>query len=137
MIFSLPLWFKKPNPAIFTPCSFVAIALYLLYISIVTKGNWFLGFAFPLVGAVCLIVTASVVLFHYLKKGRLYILGGTFMAFGVLSLLIELLISINFEISFVAWSVYPLAVLVLLGALLIYIAINKQAQEVIKRKLFF
>ena len=27
---ALPLWFKKSNPVIFVPCSFVASALYLL-----------------------------------------------------------------------------------------------------------
>ncbi len=27
--FALPMWFKKPNPVIFVPCSFVAAGLYL------------------------------------------------------------------------------------------------------------
>ena len=29
----LPLWFRKPNPVIFVPADFVAIGLYLLYLS--------------------------------------------------------------------------------------------------------
>ena len=28
--FLLPLWFKKPNPAVFVPCAFLSIGLYLL-----------------------------------------------------------------------------------------------------------
>ena len=33
VMFALPLWFKKPNPVIFVPCDFAAIALYLFYIN--------------------------------------------------------------------------------------------------------
>ena len=52
-IFFLPGWFRKPNPVIFVPCGFAAVALYLLYINFYTGGTWFLPFAFPLVGCLC------------------------------------------------------------------------------------
>ena len=37
VMFALPLWFKKPNPVIFVPCTFAATALYLLYINLITN----------------------------------------------------------------------------------------------------
>lgn len=135
--FALPLWFKKPNPVIFVPCNFVAIALYLLYINFATGGCWFLSFAFPAVGGICLITCTVVTLMHYLHRGRLYILGGAFMALGVFMLLVEFLLKVTFGLRFIGWSIYPLVVLLLFGGLLIYIAINNAAREMIERKLFF
>lgn len=135
--FALPMWFKKPNPVIFVPCNFVATALYLLYINQATGGNWFLRFAFPVVGGLCLITCTVVTLIYYLHRGRLYILGGAFMALGAFMLLIEFLIGITFGLRFVGWSIYPLVVLILFGGLLIYFAINGAAREMMERKLFF
>ena len=72
----LPWWFDKPNPAIFLPCAFVAIGLFLLYISLYTKGYWFLSFALPITIGVAMIVTAVTVLMRYFRKAALYIFGG-------------------------------------------------------------
>ena len=36
----LPLWFKRPNPAIFVPIDFIVIGLYLFYINFATHGHW-------------------------------------------------------------------------------------------------
>lgn len=135
--FALPMWFKKPNPVIFVPCVFVTAALYLLYINLVTGGKWFLSFAFPVIGGLCLIICTVVTLFQYLHKGKLYILGGAFIVFGAFMLLIEFLMNITFKIGFIGWSVYPLVVLILLGLTLIYLAINASAREMMERKLFF
>ena len=135
--FALPLWFKKPNPVIFVPCAFVAAALYALYINLETGGKWFLSFAFPVIGGVCLITCTVITLFKYLQKGKLYILGGAFIAFGAFMLLVEFLMVITFKMGFIGWSVYPLVVLVLIGAVHIYLAINASAREMMERKLFF
>jgi len=135
--FALPMWFRKPNPVIFVPCSFAAAGLYLLYICLRTGGSWFLPFAFPVTGALCIIVTAVVTLLRYIRRGRLYILGGGFIALGFLMPLIEFLLKVAFDIGFIGWSVYPLIVLVLLGGVLIYLAINSSAREMMERKLFF
>lgn len=134
---ALPLWFNKPNPVIFVPCSFAAATLYLLYICLVTHGNWFLPFAFPVMGGLCLIVTAVVTLTRYVKRGRLYIFGGASMLLGALAMLMEYLMCLTFSLSFIGWSAYPLAVLMLLGGLMIYVAINPTAREIAERKLFF
>ena len=134
---ALPRWFQKPNPVVFVPCTFAATSLYVLYINFATGGDWFLSFALPVVGGLCLITCAVVALLHYLRKGRLYILGGTFILLGAFMLLIEYLMGITFGLAFIGWSVYPLVVLGLFGGLLIYLAIDGSARETIERKLFF
>ncbi len=133
---ALPGWFRKPNPVIFVPCGFAAVGLYLLYISLVTEGGWFLSFAFPMVGGVGLVVTAVVTLVRYVRRGLLYIFGGAAIALGGLMLLMEFLIGITFRVPFVGWSIYPLGALVLLGGFLIYLAINHSAREMMERKMF-
>ncbi len=135
--FALPFWFQKPNPVVFVPCNFAAIGLYLLYINLATGGNWFLSFALPITAGLCLITCTVVTLLHYLRKGRLYIIGGAFMALGALMLLIEFLMGITFHLQVIRWSLYPLCVLFLFGGLLIYFAINRSARETMERKLFF
>lgn len=137
IVFALPMWFQKPNPVIFVPCDFAAAALYLLYINLAADGAWFFSFALPVTGGLCLITCTVVTLLHYLRKGKLYILGGALMALGAFMLLIELLMGVTFHLRFIGWSVYPLCVLLLVGGLLIYLAINSAARETIERKLFF
>ena len=133
----LPLWFRKPNPVIFVPCGFAAIALYLYYISAAVDGGWFWPFALPLTGGVCLIFTAVVTLVRYVKKGYLFIFGGAAIALGGMVLLAEYLLKLTFGVhAFIGWSLYPLAALVLLGGFLIYLGINPTAREVMERKLF-
>lgn len=133
----LPSWFRAPNPVIFVPCSFAAIGAYLLYINFAVGGNWFLSFAFPITGAVGLIVTAVVTLCKYVPKGVYFIFGGAFITFGGLMLLMEFLLHLTFGFPwFAGWSLYPLIPLVILGGLLIYIGANKPAQELLQRKLF-
>ena len=133
----LPAWFQRPNPVIFVPCAFAAVACYLLYINLATGGGWFLSFAFPLTGGVGLIVTAVVTLVRYLRRGKLYIFGGAFIAMGGLMLLTEFLLNYTFRIpKFIGWSLYPLVTLVLLGAFLIFLAICRPARQTMERKLF-
>lgn len=135
--FALPLWFQKPNPVIFVPCFFAAAAGYLLYINLATGGKWFLSFAFPAVGALCLITCTVVTLLYYLRRGRLYIWGSAFIAMGGYMLLIEFLLGITFRLPFTGWSFYPLIGFVMLGGTLIYLAIDRSAREVMEQKLFF
>jgi len=133
----LPGWFRKPNPVIFTPCTFVAIGVYLLYINIATGGNWFLSFAFPVTGFTCLLVTATVTLLRYVPRGLLYILGGAAVTMGVFMPVMELLLAVTFDtITFAGWSWIPLTGLALLGGTLIFLAICRPAREVAERKLF-
>ncbi len=137
LAFGLPLWFEKPNPVIFVPCNFAAATGYLLYINLATGGHWFLSFAFPVMGGLCGITCAVVTLLYYLRRGRLYIWGGAFMALGAFMLLVEFLECLTFSFPFVGWSIYPLVVLILLGGALIYLGVNRSAREIMERKLFF
>lgn len=134
----LPAWFPAPNPVIFTPCGFAAAGLYLLYINLATSGRWFLSFAFPVVGGLCLIFTAMVTLLRYVRGGKLYIWGGTFVALGLFMPLMELLLNVTFHRPhFAAWSLYPMTALVLLGGFLIFLAICRPARAAMERVFFF
>lgn len=134
----LPIWFAKPNPVIFTPCGCGAVLLYLLYIDLATPGSWFWTFALPVGGCLGLIITTIVTLLHYLKKGRLYIIGGGLLAFSTLFLLVEFLLSYTFSSArFIGWSLYPMITLFLLGNTLIFLAICRSARQALHRRLFF
>lgn len=133
----LPLWFRHPNPVIFVPVDFAAIGLYLLYLNFATGGHWFLSFAFPVTGAIGLLVTAVVVLTRYLHSGWLYIYVGAFILAGGLAVLVEFLINLTFQLhETFFWSFYPLAAGVILGLMLIVIAICNPLRESLQRKFF-
>lgn len=133
----LPSWFRRPNPVIFVPCTFAALISYLLYIDLVTGGGWFLSFAFPVTGGIGLIFTALVTLLRYVRRGRLYTVGGGFLALGAFMLLVEFLLAFTFGTAFIGWSLYPLAALMILGGYLIFLAICRPAREAMERKFFF
>lgn len=133
----LPSWFRRPNPVIFVPCDFAAIALYLLFIDLQTGGNWFLSFAFPTVGVLGLIVTAVITLFRYVKRGYFYILGGALIATGLSVVLIEFLLNLTFTFKkFYFWSSYPLIGCTLIGIALIVIGICRPLRESLAKKFF-
>ena len=136
--FVLPAWFRRPNPVIFFPCAMTAVGVYLLYIDLATSGDWFLSFAFPVTGGVALIFTAAIVLLRYVKKGKLYIVGGTSFAFGSFMLLVEFLMSITFEsVEFIGWCFFPIIALGVVGAFLIFLAVCTPVRESVERRVFF
>lgn len=137
LTFFLPMWFKAPNPVIFVPCDFAAALVYLFYISWATAGEWFFSFALPIVAGAALITCTLVTLLRYLRKGKLYVIGGSVIALGALIFMIEFLMGMTFDLAFRGWSVYPLIPLFLVGGLLIYLAMDSVAREKIERKLFF
>lgn len=134
---ALPLWFVRPNPVIFVPCGFLATALCLGHIAAKTDGGWYFSFALPLTGALCLVVTAAVTLLRYVPRGKWFIWGGTVMALGGCTLLVEWLLAVTFGIPGTGWSFYPLVSLGILGGLLIWLGASPSARAVLYRKLFF
>ena len=137
VVLVLPLWFRRPNPAVFCPVNFLTAGLYLLYINWATDGSWFLSFALPVTAGIGLICTAMTVLLKYLRRGRLYIFGGALMALGAFMVLVEYLLCITFEpIRFYGWSVYPMTVLLILGGMLIFLAVNRRAREKMEKRFF-
>ena len=137
ILFVLPFWFKHPNPVIFTPVDFAASAIYMLYVNFATDGNWFLTFALPLTGYFAILITNYVTLTRYVKRGLLYIIGGTWIGLGVFFPLIEILIGVTFldNISIV-WSPYPCSVCVIFGLMFIVIAIVKPLKESLRKRFF-
>jgi len=129
VLFILPGWFKKYNPAIFIPISFLCIGLYLAYINYAVDGGWFLTFALPVTGGVTIIISAITTLCYYLKRGYLYIFGGAFIAAGTFCPVIETLSIITFGAPPLFWSLYPLIALFLIGIMLIIISIVKPFRE--------
>ena len=137
VIVVLPCWFSHPNGVIFVPTSFLAIALYLMYINYATDGGWFMSFALPLTAAMALISSTVAAILKYVKRGKLYLWGGFFIALGVWSMLLEFLIRVTFGIrTAFYWSVAPFTVFVLCGLMLIVIAIVKPIKESLRRVFF-
>jgi len=133
----LPIWFKNPNPVIFSSADFAAVALYLFYIDLVTQGGWFFSFAFPVVGGIALIVVTVITLMRYVRRGYLYMFGGGLIASGFFVVLLESLINNTFHMQDkLVWSIYPLVTFFLIGASLIVIAISKPLKESLHRKFF-
>ncbi len=135
--FIMPLWFKKPNPVIFTPITFALTIGLLLFICYKTGGNWFMSFAFPVVGALGIITTAVIAVLHYVKKGCLYTVGAGLIALGLWTVLLEYDIHTTFGVtSTFFWSLAPLTVLSVAGILLFVIAIVKPLKESLRRVFF-
>ena len=136
----LPLWFRRRSPVIFFPITMAALLGTALYVCLKTGGHWFLPFAFPVGGALCLIVETGIVLLRYAVRGRrhrmLYILGGALIALGGLCLLIEFLLHVTFGAAMRWWSLYPLVVLALAGLLLIVIAISAPLRQSLHKRFF-
>ena len=130
VIFILPGWFRRYNPAIFVPASFAAIGLFLLYVNYASGGKWFLSFAFPIIGATALVISAICILSYYLRRGYLYIWGGAFIAIAAFMPVMEFLASTTFGVAVILnWSIYPLIAFGLIGIMLILIAIIKPLRE--------
>ena len=133
----LPLWFKRPNPVIFVPVDFAAIGVYLLYIDLATRGGWFFSFALPVTGAAMVLVTAVVTLLRYVPSGTLYTLGGGLILAGGYAVLVEFLLNVTFHLhDTFLWSFYPLAVCVVLGAMLLVVAVCKPLRRSLHKKFF-
>ena len=133
----LPFWFRSPNPVVFAPCNFAAVICYLLYVDLQGGDHWFLSFAFPITGALAVIVTAVIALVRYVRRGRLYIFGGGLIALGAWTVLMEFLIRLTFDTHYaVFWSVFTFVTFFVLGMMLIIIAIVRPLRESL-RKIFF
>ena len=139
IIVVLPIWFRRPHPVIFVSADYVALTLYLWFICHLTGGTWFLTFALPVTALNALVVNTMIVLIRYVKRGFLYIIGGSFIVSGFFMLLTELLINYTFKIRSTfhfIWSIYPFAAFFIIGMALIVIAINRPLRESLHKKFF-
>ena len=84
-----------------------------------------------------LLVCAMVTLLKYLPGAALYICGGALILSGGLAVLVEFLLNLTFGLhDTFLWSIYPLAVGVVLGAMLLVIAVSKPLRRSLHRKFF-
>ena len=138
IIFVLPMWFSHPNPVIFIPVDFGATALFLLFVDLYAgQTHWFLPLALPITIGLAIIVCTAVTLLRYVRRGKLYIFGGSIIATALLIALTEILLVRLFEtVSYIGWSWYPALVLFLLGLALILVAIIRPLRESLEKKFF-
>ena len=137
VILILPGWFSRRHPAVFVPCNFAAIALYVGYINYANGDKWFLSFALPLIGGVGLIVSSIVILSYYIRRGYLYIWGGALIATAGHCILTEWLAVCTFPNQrMFLWSLYPATTFFLVGVMLIIVAIVKPFRESLRRIFF-
>ena len=138
IIVLLPTWFRRPNPVIFVPCDFAAIAAYLFFIDWHTTGHWFFSFALPVVAGCALIITAVIALCRYVRRGYFFIFGGACILTGIYGVMLEILLTVTFPsiTRFYFWSVYPLLGFAFLGLALIIIGICKPLRHSLAKKFF-
>ena len=130
----LPGWFSRPSPAVFVPVDFAVAGAYVWLISFLIGGDWFFGFALPIVAGSALIVCSVTILSYYIRRGYLYIFGGAMIALGAFTVLIEWLIHAQFELIHpYLWSPYPAITFALVGIMLIVIAIVRPFRESLAR----
>lgn len=131
-----PMWFHRPNPVIFVPVSFLAVSGFLLYVNLHTGGDWFFSFAFPVVMLLGLLTTTAVILFRYVKGGKLFIIGGLLAALGAGSMLIEYFQHITFGSRMFTWSLYSVSTFFSVGLFLILAGIIKSLRDWLERRSF-
>ncbi len=132
----LPLWFRRPNPMIFLPVDHAAVAGFLLYASWTSGGHWFLSFGFPVTAMSCLLLTGFIALLRYVRGGRLFIIGGSVIVLGGLSMLVEFFQHITFGTKMFTWSLYVVSSCLAFGMFLILAGTIRPLREYLERRFF-
>ena len=133
----LPRWFSNPRGEIFVPVDHAAAALYVLYICLKTGGHWFMSFAFPVILASCLLVTAMICLLKYVRGGRLYIFGGFLIGLGVFTVLVEFFEHLSFSVPMFRWSLYSLLGFGAAGLFLLIAGMIPSLRRDLEKRFFF
>jgi hypothetical protein len=135
--FILPFWFRRPNPFIFLTLDFAAACGYLLYICLYNRMSWFLSFAFPVTVLLCVLTLTGVALFMNVKKDRIFVAGGLFIATGGSCMLAELFAHITFRTPMFLWSLYCVSFFGAMGLFLIIAGMIPPLRAFLERKLFY
>lgn len=133
----LPSWFSHPPEEVFIPVDHAAAALYTLYICEKTGGDWFLRFAFPLIGMSCILITALVCLLKYVKNGKPFILGGFLILLGGATVLAEFFEHLTFGTRMFQWSFYTLGFLSASGIFLLIAGFVPSLRQAMRRYFFY
>ena len=136
IILILPRWFRRPSPTLFLAVDFIAVGGFLLYVCLKTGGHWFLSFAFPITGMLCILSLCASILLRKLRRGRLFVVAGLFLALGGCCMLAELFAHITFHTRMFLWSLYGASFFGAIGALLLIAAIVPALRDYLERKFF-
>ena len=136
MLLLFPLLFRRYRPMIFLPVDFVCLAVFLLYICLKNRENWFLSFAFPVTGIAGVLTLLGVAIFRYIRQGRLRLLGLYLVLIGSSFMLVEFFQHITFGTSMFVWSLYCVCGFGALG-LFLFIATLIPPLHAHLRKTFF
>ncbi len=136
MIVIFPGWFRKLHPVIMAAADFVSIMVFLFFINAYNRQSWFWSFGFPVTLYFLLLIETAIVLFMYVRKGRLYILSGLSMGAGISCLVIEFFLHVTFRTRMFVWSLYGLLTFGLFGIFFLLAAIIKPLGDYLERKFF-
>ncbi len=133
----LPKWFRHVRGEIFIPAAHAAAALYALYICVHSSGSWYLSFALPVIAISCLLSTGLFCLLKYIRRGRIFIIGGFLILLAGFTVLIEYFLHISFGVSMFRWSLFTLSGLSAAGLFLLLVGIIPPLRKAIDRRFFF
>ncbi len=131
-----PLLFRRFRPMIFLPVDFSCLAGFLLYICLKNHGKWFLSFAFPVTAIAAVLTLLGVIIFRYIRQGRLRLLGLYLALIGASFILIEFFQHITFGTPMFVWSLYCVCAFCAMG-LFLFIATLIPPLHAHLRKTFF
>ena len=132
-----PLLFRRYRPMIFLPVDFACLAGYLLYICLKNRENWFLPFAFPVPAIAGILTLLGVVIFRYIRQGRLRLLGLYLVLIGASFMLIEFFQHITFQTPMWVWSLYCVCGLGALGLFLFIATLIPPLHNHLRKTFFF
>lgn len=136
--FVLPFWFSRPHLAVFVPTGFAAAIGYLLYLSVKSRGGWFLSFAFPVMALVFLFTYLAIglVKIRFTPKVRLMLTGIYLVLLGSSSILVEFFSHLTFGQPMFVWSLYPTVTLGLIGIAMAAVSFIRPVRTYLHKKLF-
>jgi len=134
--FLFPMLFDRYWPMFFVPLDVACLAGFLLYICWKTGGRWFLSFAFPVTMIAGTLIVLGIVLFRFIRQGRLLMLSLFLILIGGSFLLIEFFQHITFGTPMFVWSLYCVCVFGALGLFLLIASMIPSLRAALMRKFF-
>ena len=83
-----------------------------------------------------LLATAIAAIARYVHRGWFFLLGGSCIALGCSTMLLELFLSITFHTRMFVWSLYPLATLSSMGLFWILAGIIRPLGNALRKRMF-
>ncbi len=139
VVITLPLFFKKPHPIFFMGIDFLATLLYMLLIETMQRPKklWFLNLALPIVLVVYALIFLLWLIFRKHKGELMLYIGLSVYVSGILSVVIELLVSAYRSSSALpSWSWYSFIPCAIVGTLFLILNTRKVWREDIRRRFF-